>query len=476
VHPAAAGQCAQKAGPALPRRQAFPTAPVLRASRGHAVDDVYPVNRIRVLVAADRSAVEVQIVPGLPTDPRELRAALQAQGVVHGLDEQALASLGELLAAAEADGRAIVARATPPNPGRDGRVEFAFATAPLPGQQCGNGAVDFHERELLHPAATGAEIARILPPERGEDGHDVLGRPLPAPARKPAALRVGAGAALQPDGRVLAVRDGFVATPAGAIDVLPLYAHKGDVDLKCGNLHSHGAVLVSGDLQQGFQIEADGDVAVAGSAFGGTIVAGGSVTVGFGAQAGSRITTGGDLRCRHATNSTLLAAGKIEIRDELVHCEAAAASIVLLQGRGSALGGALRARDRIALRSAGSPSGAPTLLAAGDLTSERAELVRRKRQLERIERTVHRRGDADPARGKLLRERTAAADDAQKEKLDLLRRQRELLCSARIEVHGRMHPGVRVQFGDAVLALTTECQGMCFRFDAAAGTIVQEAR
>jgi uncharacterized protein (DUF342 family) len=434
------------------------------------------VNRIRVLVAADRSSVEVQIATGLPADARELRAALQAQGVVHGFDEQALASLGALLADATADGRAIVARATPPSPGRDGRVEFAFATAPLPGLQGKDGSVDFCERDFLHPAATGGEIARIVPPEPGRDGHDVLGRPQPAPAGKPAALRIGAGAALQPDGRVLAVRDGFVVTPAGAVDVLPLYAHKGDVDLASGNLHSHGAVFVSGDLHQRFQIEADGDVAVAGCSFGGTIAAGGSVTVGLGVQAGSHLTAGGDLRCRHATNSTLVAAGRIEVRDELVHCEVAATSIQLLQGRGSALGGALRARDHIAVRNAGSASGAPTLLAAGDLTSERTELVRRRRQLERIERTVHRRGDADPARGKLLRQRAAAADDTQQEKLDLLRRQRALLRDARIEVHGRVHAGVRVQFGSAVLALTTDCQGTRFRFDADAGTIVQEAR
>src|SRR5262245_50230509 len=125
------------------RRQAFLAATALwQASPGRAAADEFRVNRIRVLVAADRRSAEVQIAPGTPAAPRELRAALRAQNVVHGLDEQALAALDQVLAAADTQVRAVVARATEPTPGCDGRIELAFASAPLPGQQGSDGAVD----------------------------------------------------------------------------------------------------------------------------------------------------------------------------------------------------------------------------------------------------------------------------------------------------------------------------------------------
>ncbi len=436
------------------------------------------MNRVRVQIAADRLTAEVQIGPGAPTEAAELPTALAAAGVVHGIDASVIARLGPLLADRHCAERAVVAHATAPTPGHNGTVSYSFAAAPLSGHRRDDDAIDYRERAFLHPAATGAEIARIHPPMPGRDGRDVLGRVLPAPAVTAASLRLGQGAELRADGAVVARCDGVVTTPNGGIDVLPLYQHQGDVDLHSGNLHSHGSVLVTGDLHAGFQIEADGDVAVLGSTFGGAVHAGGSVTIGLGAQAGSRVAAAGELRCRHATSSTLTAAGTLQVADELVHCQAAAARIELLDGRGRALGGALRARDAVAVLTAGSSSGASTLLAAADLTSAAGELVRRQRQVDRVERQGLKVGGRDqgPARGgKLGRQRTSAVDAAQAERLELARQQRELLRTAHVIVRDRAHVGVRIQLGQTTKALTGDCAGARFRWDEATGTIVQEA-
>lgn len=432
-----------------------------------------------MVLAADRLSAELQIGPGPAATVADLRAAIAAAGVVHGLDEPAIDALAAHLGDPAFAGKAVVARGSAPVPGADGRIDYAFANGPQSGHRRADGAVDFRERALLHPADLGAEVARIVPPRPGCDGRDVTGRVLPAPVPKPATLRAGSGVAVQDDGRVLAVRSGVVTMPASGIDVLPLYTHPGDVDLHCGNLHSHGSVQVSGDVHSGFTVEADGDVAVQGSVFGGRIAAGGAVTIGLGAQAGSRVEAGGDLHCRHATNSVLRAAGALVIADETVHCDAAAATIELAAGRGRALGGSLRARERLLVIHAGSPTGAPTVLAAGDLTSEASELVRRAQAVDRIDRRARKAGplEAGPQRGgKLGRLRTVAADAAQQQKLEHARRQRELLRTATIEVRGTAHLGVRIQLGPAVLQLARECTDTRFRWDATAGTIVQESR
>lgn len=429
-------------------------------------------------------AAELHIDAGPPAGAEQLRLALATAGVAHGVDAARLAALAARLEDPLFTDHGTIARGTPARPGRDGRLALEFAPAPLPGFRGADGSVDYRERAFLHPAAVGAVVARLLPPVPGQPGTCVLGRQLPAPPARAAAVRLGPGVTLRSDAddtedgaAIVATRDGVVATPSDGIDVVPLYEHDGDVDLRCGNLHSHGAVAVRGDVATGFCVEADGDVDVGGSVFGGTVLAGGSVRIGLGAMAGARVEAGGELRCRHASNATLLAKGRITAHDELVHCEVAAAAIELVEGRGHVLGGALRARDHVTVLRAGTPAGAATLLAAADLTSERAELRRRQRQADHVERRSQKAADraAGPQRGgKVGRARAAASAAVTAERLELARQLRELLRTAHVEVRTQLLPGVRVQLGTAGLTIDTERRGARFRWDDAAGTIVQE--
>ena len=397
--------------------------------------------------------------------------------MVHGLDHAALAALAAELGSETFAGSAVVARGQPPVIGEPGRVDFAFGEHLQPGHRRDGDGVDFHERGFLHPAAAGAEIARVHPPIQGVPGTTVLGRPLAVAPVRPAALRLGPGVAIDSNGLVHAARDGVVTLAGGGIDVVPLFIHKGNVDLRTGNLHTHGSVQVTGDLGEGFQVEADGDVEVQGCTYGGSIVAGGTVKIGLGIQAGSRIEAGGEIRCRHATSSKLSANSTVIALDELVNCEAAAGEIHLLQGRGHVLGGSLRARTRIAVLQAGSDAGVPTLLAAGDLTSESAELQRRDQQRDRAERNAKKALPRafGPARGgKLGRSQMAAVDAALTEKLALAARQREFLATATIEIRGAARAGVRIRFGTAERKLETTTTGVRFRWDASTGQITEE--
>lgn len=436
------------------------------------------VGRIRILLAADRMTAEAQVAAGEAGDAGALHVALAAAGVTHGIDEAATQALGVRLRDPQFVGKETLARGKPPQQGEDGRFEPHFDDAPMPGFRSGDDALDYRERGFLHPAAQGATLGTLHPPTQGAAGTDCTGKPVMPRPTKPLALRAGAGASIGDDGRVTALRDGVVAWTNGSIDVLPLFVHKGDITLRTGNLHTHGSLQITGDVGAGFAVEADGDVDVQGCAYHCSVRAGGNVRVGLGAQQGARIEAGGDIRCRHATESTLLAKGAVVALDELVRCDVVAREVHATQGRGCVLGGSLRARDKIAVIQAGAESGAPTLLAAADLASESAEILRLNSQLDRAERLAHKAAPRamGPARGgKVGREQTAAQDAALREKVALAQRQREILATAAIEVQGVAYPGVRVRMGSSERVVEAATRGVRYRWDSVSNAIVQES-
>lgn len=421
---------------------------------------------------------EALVTAGEAGDAGTVHAALAAAGVRHGIDEAATQALGVRLRDPQFVGKETLARGTPPQQGEDGRFEPHFDDAPMPGFRSGDDALDYRERGFLHPAAQGATLGTLRPPTQGLAGTDCTGKPVMPRPTKPFALRVGQGSSIATDGRVTASRDGVIALSNGGIDVLTLFVHKGDVTLRTGNLHTHGSLQVTGDVGAGFAVEADGDVDVQGCAYDCAVRAGGNVRIGLGAQQGSWVEAGGDIRCRHATESHLLARGAVVALDELVRCDAVASTIHAIQGRGRVLGGSLRARDVIAVIEAGADSGVSTLLAVADVSSESSDLHKRNAQLERAERQAHKAAPRahGPARGgKTGREQAAAQDAALREKVALAQRQRELLATAKIEVRGVAHPGVRIRFAAAERSVEAATRGIRYRWDSVNNAIVQES-
>ncbi len=421
--------------------------------------------------------MELHAVAGSPADLAAVNTALAAASVTHGIDADAVRAFAERLRDAAFAGSCVAARATLPAPGRDGSMELCFVPGLLPGQQLAGNAIDYRERSFLHPAAEGERIAVVHAAVAGTPGRDCLGRPIAAPPVRELTLRAGSGVRRDADGTITSMRGGCVTWTKDTIDVVPLFVHKGDVNLRAGNLRTHGSLQIGGDVTEGFAVEAENDVDVQGGTFGGAITAGGSVRIALGAQQGSRIDAGGDIRCRHATASSLSAAGAVTALDELVRCDVTADRIELTQGRGHVLGGTLRARTTIEAIKAGSESGVPTLLSAADLASERAEVARRTAALERAERQAQKAAPRaqGPARGgKFGREQAAAQDAELREKIELAKRQRELLPHASIIVRGIAHPGVRIRIGAAECAVDAATRCVRYRWDCATSAIVVE--
>lgn len=431
---------------------------------------------MRIRVVQGGLCAEVEVTPGPAAGVDALSQALARAGVRHGVDQAVVDDLGARLADPELRHRGVIAQGTAPVPGRDGVLEFAVPVTVQPGEVATDQSIDWRERHLLHPIADAEPIARWQAPVAGSPGTSVLGAAIPPPPVQRGLPALGSGVALQPDGSILAVRDGAVHhQPGRLLDVVELWQHRGDVDVATGNLHTRGSLVVKGNVCEGAAVDAGCDLLVQGAVFSARLQAAGDVTVQQGIQGtGSGAIAGGELTCRHATVATLQASGTVRVRDQLVNCHVRAERILVEEGRACVVGGELRARRAVRVGVAGSAAGTPTLLAAADLSDVAADLLAAERDREHAaRRTAKLQLLGERGKGGKLGRR-AVDDRAESARLDLLRRQRELLAEARIHVAELAHPGVRIVLGRASLLLQAPVHGASFRFDSATDTIVKD--
>lgn len=431
--------------------------------------------RLRATIRSDGLGAELHASPGPPMTVAEVQAVIEAAKITYGLDDEAVANFVSLLANEKFAGRAVIAHGQPAEQGADASLTGAFLVQKQPGREHADGHIDYHERDLLHPVIAEEDIARLTAPTAGRPGRSVLGQALPCKPGRPHTQRFGPGVHIDGD-RVIALRSGVILHTDRVFDVVPLHVHKGDVDLASGNLHTHGSLQVQGDVREGSQATADGDVHITGAVFDASVEAGASVHIDQGILGGEgKVTAAVDIACRHATSAQLRAGHSITIGDQATHCRMQAETIVAVKGRGAVFGGQLRCRASIEIRAAGTASGAVTLLSAGDLLEEHAELAPLTAESARLDRAAVRgmRTENLRAGAKGLRAATKVGDRLQQERLRLLTRQRELLRTAYIRIHDIAHPGVVLQFGTTMLRLAAPVHTTTYYFDLDKDAIVQ---
>jgi uncharacterized protein (DUF342 family) len=425
--------------------------------RGRDADGI-GVGRLRIRTLDKNMTAVAQATAGPPATADAVREALAAAKVTNGVDAAAIESFGGRLADAAFAGEAVVARGLPPVPGEDGRVDGMSPPAKVAGTPREDGSLDYRERMFLVGVSAGTELGRIVPPTPGTPGKDVCGATVLATPGKPTTIRPGPGTRLQGDA-VIASHDGVLLRNAKTIDVVPLFAHGGDVDYRCGNLHTAGSLSIEGDVRDGFSATASGDAQVTGAVSDGLVFASGSVNVTQGVVGrNAKIIAGHDAYCRHATSATIEADGAVEIADQATHCRIRADTILVKDGKGVVFGGELRARTRITVRTAGSAGATTTTFVVGDVLQDVAASVRASGGSAKLDVTTRQRGIA------MSRTSLREVDAAVEERLRLLKRKRDLLVGAVVEFLDTVHPGVVVLFGDKTWTCEEPRQGVRLRW------------
>jgi uncharacterized protein (DUF342 family) len=226
-------------------------------------------------VVLDPGNKAARLVIPASLDPRTVTAgALMALARTNGVEittevAHALTKIAESFAAAPFAIDQVFAKATPPVPGTDASIEWSPGcdpenpAGPQPAEN-DQGRIDHYARQCFVRVHANQCVATVRPATAGTEGRDVTGRALPATPGAPLGLVIDPSLKLDPDGSLIAQRDGRLHLEASKLWVDPVLEVKGTVDFHTGNIDFNGDVNIQHDIRDRFQVKAVGRLTVHG--------------------------------------------------------------------------------------------------------------------------------------------------------------------------------------------------------------------
>lgn len=435
---------------------------------------------------------------GAPLTVEAAIAALAAKGVKEGLDASLIAEAVAEARAGKSVLKRVVARGRPARPGGGAKVEWIVnkATGALYAIGPG-GRADFRERDTMTRVSAGDPVLRIRKAgDAGENGIDVLGRPISAAAGSAGDAVPEHDATIREEGS----EDGsvlYVAAASGELVVEGLFGSggrisirerldvAGDVGPETGNIKFPGTVAVKGSLRSGYTLVAGGYVSVGGAVEAALLSSDGAIRIAEGVKGAKR----GTLRARKtidaafAEQALLLAVEDVRLKSGCVLCNVKTNGKLILSGeKGALIGGLCKARKGIDVAILGSENYVKTevsfgqdYLVADQIDAEEREVERLKALILQADRTM---ADLEKAGGaletarqekvklvKLLEKRTIRLFD--------LREKFEVHIESEIRVRGVAYPGVILESHNRFYEIRSKKTRVAFCFDPSVGRIVE---
>ncbi|MBQ38095.1 MAG: hypothetical protein CME04_17060 [Gemmatimonadaceae bacterium] len=303
-------------------------------------------------------------------EPEWVSGALDAAGVTHGIDGEAIDSMCADWPAATEARAVLLASGIDPKDGEDTHVDFDFDPSKRAGAVRPDGSIDYRERNANIGVAAGQLIGKIVPATQGKPGSDVVGTE--SPAKDGEDKQIGAGenvTAKSEDGTTVFYSDidGAISVTGDTIEVQPVYTISGDVDYETGNIDlpmnveiggsvksefkvkSGGSVTIGGVLEPGCEVTAAGDVVIANGVFGDT----------------TRVTSSGNVETKMVQNSTVTAHGDLTVGSYIYNAIVRAGGTVTVEEgggdrAGSIFGGEVMAGKQVVAKRIGSEETAHT--------------------------------------------------------------------------------------------------------------------
>lgn len=446
---------------------------------------------VRFLDGGREAVVEIPLEAASEVVSAEALLALaRGRGVLvdHAVDEavRALAARHAARAAepdAESDDGptvATIARAEPPVPGSDARIDWADAFRPAadgaPAED-GAGAVDHYNRIKRTKVAAGDALGVLVPPGEGADGRDVCGQTMPARRGRKLALRPHESVQVEADGTIRALKDGVLSLARLEIAVVDTLEVAGAVDFSTGNVDFVGSVVVGDGVRDNFTLRATGDVVVRGLVEAADLLAGGDCRCerGFAARGTGHLLVDGSLEAAYLNGVRGRVRGSASIDREIVGSDLVVGEDLRV-ARGSVVGGTVVVGGAVVAASIGTEAGAKTTVRVGGRPLELAQAAR----LAALAKEIARQVAPMKARRDEIAEKGDRASAAEKESItelefevaELERRVRLLderrmavlrevgeRRTVRVEVAKAIHAGVTLAVGAREARFTKSVKG-----------------
>jgi len=345
---------------------------------------------ITVVVTGDELEASARLLPPEPDGPAiafdAAKIKLTEAGVIHGIDDELLKAL---LDAKDYGEPHVVAKATPPSDGEDGKLVFHFSTDERTGapREIGGGRVDYRSLDLYVPVTEGELLVSKTEATEGQPGVSVRGNTIKQRPGKEISLPRGKNVNINDERtEMTASCSGMVDYVNNAINVSNVYKVNGDCDMSVGNIDFDGSVHISGSVRSGHTIKATDGITVGGGIEAAKLIAGGSVEVKGGMQGSSKgmIEAGGSVSIMYIEQGTIAADGPVKV-DVSIHSTIETGSTLHALGkRGAIIGGKASSAGDIVANYIGALSNTKTDVEVGVMPRKRARIQVLEKEMERL--------------------------------------------------------------------------------------------
>ncbi|MEG0687159.1 MAG: FapA family protein [Hungatella sp.] len=298
----------------------------------------------------------------------DIAKALETSNICFGIDEAVLEKIATDHPYLQLY---LIAEGIFPVHGKDGfLIDKIKYSSEIEIREDEKGTADFKNLHLIHSVLKDQILCEIVPPQESCPGMDVTKMLINGRIGKVPMNPSGKNTVISEDGStLLSLIDGQIFFQNGRFNVEPVLTIKGNVDYGVGNINFPGAVVVYGDVCNGFSINAQGSVTVHGMVEGASITSGGDVIINKGVN-GNRsgsIDAKGIVKTSFLENCTVYAEGCI-YADSIVICSIFCDDTVFVQGnRGVLIGGKITAYRSVEARMIGSKSCRETTITLGEI-------------------------------------------------------------------------------------------------------------
>lgn len=403
----------------------------------------------------------------------DMLKALNAKGVVYGIDMDALTRLQNEPVYFQ---DVLVASGTAPINGENAEIKFFIDLSDeIKPKEKEDGSVDFHDLSIIQNVSAGQLLCSKIPATSGTEGKAVTGKELKPVKGKDIPLPAGKNTVVSEDKLELrAGVDGQVSYSGGRISVLQTFEVRGNVDVSTGDIKFVGNLVIRGNVASGFTVEAGGNIEIWGFVEAAVLKAGGNITIhnGINGMNNAMIECRGDLNSKFIENADVIVFGSVKTGSIINSNVKCGETIELMGGYATIMGGDCTAGKSIVAKTIGTHTYISTRLDVGTdptiLIRQKeleAELACLEKECENVDRIIG------------LLEQFEAANRLDSEKIEILDRARTtkpVLCNqvemakqelddinekmrqsgyGKIVCSGQMFPGTQIHMGYASLTI-----------------------
>ena len=452
------------------------------------IEPVKAIPKARVISAgmeAELSLLEPRN-GGAAASAQEMLSALEAIGVVYGIDN---AVIDKLARSPQYNQPFVVAKGLAAVEGTPGRLEYKVnLSKDMRPKENPDGSVDYKDLGLIQNVRAGDVLCIRIPAGPGTPGRTVQGTETkPKPGREEA-LPMGKNTTISEDQlQLLAACDGQVDLVGNKLMVLNTFTVNGDVNNATGNIDFVGNLIIYGNVLSGFRIQAEGNITVNGSVEDATVIATGNIILKEGINGGGQggqsiVQAGGFVKSKYIQNGTVKAGGDVEstfIQHSFIQSNT---SVNVIGSKGRLAGGRVVARNTINTSFAGGRTSAiSTFLEVGN---DPAIIERHNELARQIENQTNQMNSLKPAinmltgqeqAGSLSADRQEALNQARttyqameentqnlQTEITGLKEEMAALGYGSVNVRQSAYPGVHIVIGPEHLLLETQYNNTSF--------------